>query len=153
MQPPAPDAIVAVRPDGTRVTAAQVAQAARKIDVPPGALLIVSAAVSEVSAFPEEESQATVAVDGVASSYQTSQAYPETVRFFDRSFATGGFQASERATTKEATVWAVRCPGGERAHVAVRNTNPTTIEIVEASRVAPRPAAPPTIGTSQPNSP
>jgi hypothetical protein len=137
----APDAIVAVRSDGTRVTAAQVARATQKIDAPPGASLTASAEVSEVRAFPEEEVQTTVAVDGVARSYETSQPYLETVRFFDHSFATGGFQVSERAATKGTTVWAIRCPGGERAHVAVRNTNPTTMELVEASRVAPRPPA------------
>jgi hypothetical protein len=130
---PAPDAIIAVRPDGTPVTAVQIA-AGGKVQVPAGASLTASVEVSEVRAFPEEAVEDTAAVDGRARSYQTQQTYLDTVGFFDRSLSTGGFQVAGRAATTEATVWSVRCPGGERAHIAVRRTSPTTVEIVEASR-------------------
>ncbi len=133
LPPPAPDAIVAVRPDGSPVTAVQIGQPAGKVPVPSAASLTASVTVTEVRSFPEETTEEVLAEGGLARAYQTSQTYQDTVRSFDRSLATAGFQVSSRAVTARATVWALRGPGGEHSHVAVRDTKPTTFEIVEAA--------------------
>ncbi len=99
--------------------------------------------MTEVQSFPEESTQDSVTVDGVARAYQTSQSYRDAVAFFDRSLSTSGFRVANRAVTARATVWSLQGPGGERAHVAVRDTNPTTFETVEANRQATPPAPAP----------
>jgi hypothetical protein len=116
--PPAADAQLGVRPDGTPVTAANIVLRVGSIPVPDDAALTASMA----------------AVDGLFyRTYQTKLSYRAAVRFFDRTLEAGGFEASDRTATDAATVWSVRCPRGERAHVAVRNTTPTSIDVVEAS--------------------
>jgi hypothetical protein len=154
MGAPPPGALLGVKPDGTRVTAADVALRAGQVAVPAQAMLTSSMTVSEIRDFPENDPQGeTIAVDGVDRAYRASLSYRQAVRFFDRSFATGGFEELDRTSTHEATVWSLRCPGGERAHVAVRNTSPTTIEVVEASRRESAPTVRSTIPTSGARSP
>lgn len=154
MGAPPPGALLGVKPDGTRVTAADVALRAGQVAVPAQAMLTSSMTVSEIRDFPENDPQGeTIAVDGVDRAYRASLSYRQAVRFFNRSFATGGFEELDRTSTHEATVWSLRCPGGERAHVAVRNTSPTTIEVVEASRRESAPTVRSTIPTSGARSP
>jgi hypothetical protein len=136
--PPAPDAQLGVRPDGTPVRAANIVLRSGKVPVPDDAGLTASMTLREIRAFPEETTDETVAVEGLSRTYQTKLSYRAAVRFFDRTLGAGGFEASDRTATEAATVWSVRCPRGEHAHVAVRKTTPTTIEVVEASaRPAP----------------
>ncbi len=131
MPPPAPDAIVGVRPDGTPVTAVQAAQPGSDLPTPNGSSVITSVAVEEVRAFPEATSSESLAVPGVSRTYQTPQTYADTVRFFDRSGSAGTFVVSSRESTPNATLWSVRAQDGRRAFIAVRDTRPTTFEIVE----------------------
>ena len=131
---PAPDAQLGVKPDGTPVTAASIVLRTGKVPVPDDAALTASMAVREIRAFPEETTIETIGVEGLDRVYQTKLSYRAAVRFFDRALSTGGIEASDRTATATATLWSVRCPGGERAHVAVRKTTPTTIEVVEASK-------------------
>ena len=82
---------------------------------PRAAMLTSSMTVSEIRDFPENDPQGeTIAVDGVDRAYRASLSYRQAVRFFNRSFATGGFEELDRTSTHEATVWSLRCPGGER---------------------------------------
>ncbi len=143
LAPADPEALVGVRADGTAVTAKEITLSVGKIPIPAKTSLVASVAVREVRAFPEElmsnsgdASGEAIALEGVDRTYATGQSYRDTVRFFERSLATNGFEASPRMTTRTATVWTVRCPGGETAHVAVRDTRPTTVEVIETSRSA-----------------
>lgn len=141
---PAPDALVAVRPDGTPVSAGEIKLSVGKVPVPPGATLVSSESVNEVQSFAEELQRMSVdeiakdaiAVEGVDRTYSSDLAYGDVVTFFDESLAKGGFTTTRREATSDVTAWGVRCPGGEIAHVAVRKTSPTTVEIVEARRPA-----------------
>lgn len=162
--PPAPQALLGVKPDGTPVTGGEITLSVGKIRLPSGTALTASVAVSEVRALAEEirnasadqrAEQAAVTVDGIDRTYVTSLSYRDAVRFFDRSLASDGFETSRRTTTTTATVWAVRCRGGERAHVAVRQARPTTIEVVEASTKTTEaaPTARPTLLTPEPQVP
>jgi hypothetical protein len=154
MGAPPPGALLGVKPDGALVTAADVALRVGKVPVPAQATLASSTTVSEIRDFPESDPrEETLAVDGVDRAYRASLSYRQAVRFFDRSFATGGFEELDRTGTPEATVWSIRCPGGQRAHVAVRNTSPTTIEVVEASRKESAPTVRSTLQTSAAPSP
>jgi hypothetical protein len=133
-EPPAPDAQLGVRPDGTPVTAANIVLRGGKVPMPDDAELMASVSMDEVRAFPEEKYEATVAVEGFGRAYRTKLSYPAAVRFFERRLGTGGFETSVRTVTAQANVWSIRCAGGERAHVAVRKTVPTTIEVVQTSK-------------------
>jgi hypothetical protein len=140
LAPPDPEALVGVRADGTAVTAKEITLSVGKIPIPAKTSLVASVAVREVRAFPEDTSGdangEAIAVEGIDRKYVTSQSYRDTVRFFERSLAKTGFEAKPRMTTRTTTVWTVRCPGGETAHVAVRDTRPTTVEVIETSRSA-----------------
>ncbi len=140
----APDSTAGVRPIGIPVTAMPIGQPGSPIAIPAGASLISSTKVTEVHSFAEDPSDEGLTVDGLAGAYQTMQSYGDTVSFFDRSLTKAGFHVSSRAAMEQATVWSVRCPGGEHAHVLVRDTTPTTFEVVVTNRQTPR--APQTSG-------
>lgn len=149
MDAPSPGALLAVEPDGTPVTAASIALHVGRVPVPAQARLASSTTVTEIRDFPENDPpEETIAVDGVDRAYRASLSYRQAVRFFDRSFAAGGFEELDRTATHDATLWSLRCRGGERAHVVVRNTSPTTIEVVEASRKEPAVTVRSTMATS-----
>ncbi|MGI0151177.1 MAG: hypothetical protein ACREC5_04485 [Thermoplasmata archaeon] len=92
----------------------------------------------EIRAFPEEARsgrtvEAAVGVEGADRVYQTKDSYDHTVTFFDRTLARDGFQITHHTTTQTATIWSLHAPDGSPARVAVRNTNPTTIEVLAAA--------------------
>jgi len=64
--------------------------------------------------------------------YESSDGYADTVRFYDRALA--GALIIERDHADTATGWLVRLDDGTLASVSLRNTQPTTIEI---QRVVP----------------
>jgi hypothetical protein len=115
---------------------------AEAIPVPQGAgaTLVGSAAASEIRAFPEEDQRAkggahpmvetAVGTSGSDRLYDSNLSYADAVGFFDRTFAGPGYQPPQRTTTKTSTLWSEHFANGEVARVAVRNTNPTTIEII-----------------------
>jgi hypothetical protein len=112
---------------------------ASTIPVPAGASLAGSLDVNQVRPFPEEAPNATArslsdetaVVRGTDRTYEVPLLYGDAVHFFDRTLAWRGCDdTAPRTSTRTATLWAVRCNDGELARVAVRNTTPTSIEIV-----------------------
>jgi len=59
--------------------------------------------------------------------FETNRSFSDVVSFFDQS----GYQVVERTDTPGATAWTVKRPDGTVAHAVVRNTRPTTFELVE----------------------
>jgi hypothetical protein len=131
-QPQPLGAEVGVRPDGTPVRTGA-------FQLPGGTTMTSSVAVGEIRAFPEEVDQTSgnvegaLAVGGTDRVYQSTTKYRDAVGFFDELLSKNGFQTTHRKATKTATLWAVQSPGGGVAHIAVRDTKPITIEIVEAN--------------------
>src|SRR5262249_39096311 len=61
--------------------------------------------------------------------YQTSRTYGDMVVYFDRQFR--GFNLTVRAATQTSTAWHFQRNDGKPATVVVRNTLPTSFEILE----------------------
>jgi len=65
--------------------------------------------------------------------YRTDLTYRHAVAYFDRLRSSAGCENTSRMTTEIATFWSLRCPDGRTASMAVRNTLPTTIEVLGGS--------------------
>jgi hypothetical protein len=112
------------------------------IKPPLDATLVGTSVVDEIRAFPEmggraankEEAQAEkmLGVQGIDRMFQTNRSFGDTVLYFDQQFKLPGYQVMARVDTPSATAWTVRRPDGGVANAVVRNTSPTTLEIVEA---------------------
>jgi hypothetical protein len=113
------------------------------IELPPGVGLVASANMDQVLAFPEEATpppeSRPEARPGVARIYDSPRPYGDSVDFVQRAIAKAGCEALQQTSTSTTTIWAARCRG-RIAHIAIRNTRPTTIEVVEGQE---REAAPP----------
>jgi hypothetical protein len=122
-----------------------ISTAPAAIELPAGASLAASATTREVRTVPQGnqrtpgtgETVEAFAVHGSDRVYQTELSYGDAVAFFDRTLPKDGVEASRRSATRTETSWSVRCAGGARAIVAVRSTQPTTIEVVEANEAEP----------------
>ena len=117
------------------------------VELPSGAKLVGMAQVDEVRAFPEmnknkdtktnKSSQAartedivdTGALDRV---YETKQGYKDAVGYFDSMVKKGSATQISRTVTRTATGWELQLPDGATQNIIVRNTQPTTIETVQA---------------------
>jgi hypothetical protein len=149
MDLPPPGALVGVRPDGTPVPASGIPLLSKKtpvrvdgIELPAGTSLVGSDTVARIHAFPEEpagtwgdDRAADTSIDarGTDRVFESKASYDIVLAYIDRSLSKDGIQSTLRVATDRATIWSVRSPGGERLRVAVRNTSPTTIEIVEVT--------------------
>jgi hypothetical protein len=112
-------------------------------DLPSGAKLIGTSEVKEVRAFPEmskathknvnkrmEDIVAAGAVDNV---YETKQGYKDAVGFFDAMIKNGSATQTSRTVTRTATGWELQLSDGSMRNIIVRNTQPTTIETIQAA--------------------
>jgi hypothetical protein len=120
------------------------------VELPPGARFVASAELDRMHAFPEQKGKmpfapAVAGVNAIDRVYQIDRPYTTVIGFFDRQVTEPGILELARDTTRTATAWAMVLPHGRVANVIVRNTQPTTIEVVSATRVAetPPPLAPP----------
>jgi hypothetical protein len=146
---PPPGSLVGVRPDGTPVPASAIPLLSKRtpvrvngIDLPAGATLLGSDTVVQIHAFPEEP-EGTWGDDRAADTglgrrgtdrvFQSNASYDAVLAYIDRSLSKDGIQSTLRVASERATIWSIRAPGGEKLRVAVRNTSPTTIEIVEVA--------------------
>jgi hypothetical protein len=134
----APGATLAEQPAGPP---AQTTQAPR-LELPHGAELVAAAEIDQVRAFPEQQAgktkappDAVVGVRAVDRVYQTDGSHADVVKFFDQEAAQPGNTQRARDTTQTTTAWTIVLPRGTVANVIVRNTQPTTIEIVSARGV------------------
>jgi hypothetical protein len=123
---------------------------ATTLALPAGARLVGTAQVDEVRAFPEmnrrrpesvhtEDLVAAGAVDRV---YETAQPYAEAVAWLDATVARSQARLLSRTVTSTATSWELRLSDGTLQNVAVRNTQPTTIETVAGAAAVAREPVP-----------
>jgi hypothetical protein len=92
------------------------------VELPPGTSLAEDSAVSR----------------GTDRIYQTDLTYQHAVDYFDHLRSNArcekmSCEKTSRMTTETATFWSLRCPDGASAYMAVRNTLPTTIEVLAGS--------------------
>jgi hypothetical protein len=91
----------------------------RQIEPPPGARMAATS---------------TFTAEGTQRFYESRLSYEDTVGFFDRTLLEEGCETIRRSTTKTSTVWVAQCSSGDRVHVSVRQTEPTTVEVLEPLR-------------------
>ena len=134
-----PLAVAHAQPLGTPLPAS----APPLIAPPDDARLVGSSSLDEIRALPElgagsleaarPAREKLVGVAGVDRVFTTDRSFADTVGYFDSHLRHGGYHSRGRVERAGATAWIVRRPDGSIAEVAVRNTTPTTIEIVEAA--------------------
>ena len=113
--------------------------------LPKDAKLVGTVESTDVRAFPEQMSKAQsaniekeglVGVGAVDRVWTTKQPYKQAVSQFDQKLKGEGIEPIAKTTTQSSTAWNMRMPDGHIANVVVRNTQPTTIEAVQAAVVA-----------------
>ncbi|MDB4970236.1 MAG: hypothetical protein JWN44_5925 [Myxococcales bacterium] len=126
--------------------------------LPSDAKLVGATQATEVRTLPEQsatngtqtskvQKEALVGVHAVDSVWTTKQPYAKTVNQIDQKLKGEGVEPIVKTITESATAWNMRMPDGHISNVVVRNTQPTTIETVQAAMVA----APADEGQQQPN--
>ena len=113
--------------------------------LPKDATLVGSAESTDIRAFPEQqgsaagskiEKEGVVGVGGIDRVWTTGQSYRQAVSHFDQGLkGEPAINTLARTTTKSSTAWNLRMSDGNIANVVVRNTQPTTIEAVQAAGV------------------
>jgi|SRR6185312_9621401 len=109
--------------------------------LPKDAVLVGSSESADIRTFPEQaastkvEKEGMVGVGGIDRVWTTQQPYHKAVSAFDQNLKGEDITSLARTTTKSSTAWNLRMPDGNIANVVVRNTQPTTIEAVQASAV------------------
>jgi hypothetical protein len=139
----APLAVANARPE-TGAMGQSSSDEAGLIKVPPNATLLGKSVVDEIRAFPEMSksgkskpmAEKIVGIEGVDRVFSVDRSFADTVSYFDQQFKQGGFQQLARVETPSATAWTLKRPDGTVANTVVRNTQPTTVEIAEASATA-----------------
>ena len=111
--------------------------------LPTDAKLVGAVESTDIRAFPEQmpkgqnsaniEKDAVVGVGGIDRVWTTKQSYKQAVSHFDQKLKSEGIAPIAKTTTQSSTAWNVRMPDGHVANVVVRNTQPTTIESVQAA--------------------
>jgi len=104
--------------------------ASGKIAIPPDSMMAATVMASELRVVPElPDVPPTGAVDASDQLYQTGRSYKDTVAYFDRQFR--GFKLIVRGATQTSTAWHVERLDGKPATLVVRNTTPTSFEVIE----------------------
>jgi hypothetical protein len=114
--------------------------------LPKDAKLVGSVESTDIRAFPEQvgtkspqsagiAKEEVVGVGGIDRVWMTKQPYRQAVSQLDQKLKGEGIQPIAKTTTQSSTAWNMRMPDGHVANVVVRNTQPTTIEAVQASVV------------------
>jgi hypothetical protein len=110
-------------PRPTTAGPAPTVTSAGVVELPPGTSLAEESAVAR----------------GADRIYRTDLTYEHAVEYFDRLRSQAGCERpagcekTSRMTTEAATFWSLRCPDGATAYMAVRETLPTTIEVLAGS--------------------
>jgi hypothetical protein len=136
-------------PQGQQAQQGQMAQQgeAALLKTPPSSVLIGTAIVDEIRAFPEmsgkgqardKKVEKLVGIEGIDRVFQTDKSMNETAMFFDQQFKQTGHEVLGRVESTHALSWTVKRPDGTVANIVVRNTRPTTFEIVEVSAATGR---------------
>ena len=112
--------------------------------LPKDAKLVGAVESTDIRAFPEQmsksakqsaniEKEGVVGVGGIDRVWTTKEAYKRTVSQLDQKLKGEGIEPIAKTTTQSSTAWNVRMPDGHIANLVVRNTQPTTIESVQAA--------------------
>jgi hypothetical protein len=112
--------------------------------LPKDAKLVGAVESTDIRAFPEQmakgaqqsaniEKEGVVGVGGIDRVWTTKAAYKRTVSQLDQKLKGEGIEPIAKTTTQSSTAWNVRMPDGHIANLVVRNTQPTTIESVQAA--------------------
>jgi hypothetical protein len=89
---------------------------------------VISHGVRKVPELPDVPS--STAFDASDQLYQTLRSYRDTVVYFDQQFRRMNVIA--RSATQTSTAWHIQWPDGKPATLVVRNTTPTSFEVIEA---------------------
>jgi hypothetical protein len=114
--------------------------------LPKDAKLVGAVESTDIRAFPEQmakgaqksaniEKEGVIGVGGIDRVWTTKEAYKRTVSLLDEKLKGEGIEPIAKTTTQSSTAWNVRMPDGHIANLVVRNTQPTTIESVQAAAV------------------
>jgi len=124
--------------------------------LPEGSKLLGEASINEVRRLPEfasspksasvEHVMGVTAMDRV---YQARGNYKKVVGFFESQLKQMNIEPAIRATTPVSTAWSVLLPDSRQTTIIVRNTQPVSFEIIQASEVSGTQRQP-TGGTEQP---
>jgi hypothetical protein len=127
----------------------QQKQQGAMIKVPADAKLVGQAEVAEIRTLPELTQGAEAArkpqaakvlgVKALDKVYHINKGYQEVVAHFDQQFKQSGYESQARVTTPNSTAWTVQKPDGTIANVVVRNTRPTSFEVIEVQAAAATP--------------
>jgi hypothetical protein len=112
--------------------------------LPKDAKLVGTVESTDIRAFPEQmaktsqqsanvEKEGVVGVAGIDRVWATKEPYKRTVSQLDQNLKGEGIAPIAKTTTQSSTAWNVRMPDGHIANLVVRNTQPTTIEAVQAA--------------------
>src|SRR5215813_2482801 len=100
-----------------------------KIAIPPDSMLTAIVMGDDLRVVPELPDVPRTSGFGASDElYQTSRTYGDMVVYFDRQFR--GFNLTVRAATQTSTAWHFQRNDGKPATVVVRNTLPTSFEIL-----------------------
>ena len=103
-----------------------------KISIPPDSMMAGTAATREMRALPElPDVLPQTNVEATDQLYQTGRSYKDAVAYFDQEFRGKGFSVVVRNATQTSTAWHIARPDGKPATLVVRNTTPTSFEVIE----------------------
>ena len=123
-----------------------------KITIPPDSMMAATVMATELRVLPElPDVPRTTGVDTSDQLYQTARSYKDMVAYFDRQFR--GFIVLVRRATQTSTAWHVERPDGKRATIVVRNTTPTSFEIIEVVQRSAVGRERPSVEQNEPNQP
>jgi hypothetical protein len=107
-----------------------------KISMPSDSMMAGTSTTREIRAIPElPDVQPVVDVEATDQLYQTGRCYKDTVAYFDQQFRGKGFSMIVRNATQTSTAWHITRHDNRPATLVVRNTTPTSFEVIE---VVPR---------------
>ena len=103
-----------------------------KIAIPSDSMLAGAAPANEIRVVPElPDVLRQTGVEGSDQLYQTAKSYKDTVAFFDQQFRGKGWSVVVKNATQTSTAWHIGRPDGKPATIVVRNTTPTSFEVIE----------------------
>jgi hypothetical protein len=108
------------------------------LELPSGSKLVGSVQAGELRAFPEMnkdkgmQTQDIVSMGALDRVYETKRSYKDAVGYFDSMVKDGSATELSRTVTRTTTGWQLQLPDGNAQNIVVRNTQPTTIETVQA---------------------
>ena len=103
-----------------------------KISIPSDSMMAGISTTGAIRATPElSDVLPVLGVEAADQLYQTARPYKDTIAYFDQQFRDKGFRVIVRNATQTSTAWHITRPDGRPATLVVRNTTPTSFEVIE----------------------